>query len=402
MTKRHLNSGSLGPRVGIAWQGGANHGAFSWGVARALLSELERREIPLVGMIGASAGAKNAVYAAQGWLTGEIGHKAIQADLMLERLWFSVAEMAAPLAATMQMGNPLTAMGTATDQFGAMMGRTVGILGALASGFLGVAAPSAELETQLPAFEYAGLTARHGAFLSAATNDPHPLRHLVGRQIDFDLLAQAKSPVLMVATTNLNSGCLNIHTGRGLTAEALASSATLPELFSPLHIDDSLHWDGGFSANPPLQPLYLACPDMTDLVVIRVTPQALRTGKEPASGDFAAINDRRMEILLNASVEAELRTLPALAQAQGRMLNLHVISVPPDWPHSMESMTDVRNTNWAYFKSLRDEGQRAGEAWVHEHGMDLGQRSSYVSGYRVFDGKAATHPMSHIPRLSAA
>lgn len=282
MTKRHLNSGSLGPRVGIAWQGGANHGAFSWGVARALLPELERREIPLVGMIGASAGAKNAVYAAQGWLTGEIGHKAIQADLMLERLWFSVAEMAAPLAATMQMGNPLTAMGTATDQFGAMMGRTVGIFGALASGFMRFAAPSAELEAQLPAFEYAGLTARHGAFLSAA------------------------------------------------------------------------------------------------------------------------INDRRMEILLNASVEAELRTLPALAQAQGRMLNLHVISVPPDWPHSMESMTDVRNTNWAYFKSLRDEGQRAGEAWVHEHGMDLGQRSSYVSGYRVFDGKAATHPMSHIPRLSAA
>lgn len=232
------------------------------------------------------------------------------------------------------------------------------------------------------------------------TLQEHPLQHLVEEHIAFEKLNVGKGPKVLVNTTNLRTGGLNVYTGSRLTSEAVASSGTLPELFSALDIGDSKHWDGGFTANPPIQPLYDECPDMTDLFLIRVTPQHMRLGGMPADHDHEAMADRRMEVMLNAAVEAELRWAEKHAQDTGRQLNIHVISVPDAWPHSMRSKTDFENTNWEFFKELRDAGQTAGQLWLHHHSHEIGMNSTYEHGYRVYGHSQTSHARK--PKLENA
>lgn len=394
---RNLNlvSGNSKPKVGIAWQGGGNHGAFSWGAARVLLAEFERQGIPVVGMVGASAGAKNAVYAGYGMSIGKPGHKAEMADMMMERLWFSVAMLAVPVRTGItlkNLSNPATAVPEILLGSSHMMRNVADTMAAMGDVFnimsgRGNNSEKALLEAyaKVPAMEFSRLYQRHG-MPTLPTLEEHPLQHLVQEHIDFAQLAKATGPKVIVNTTNLRTGGLNVYMGKSLTSEAVASSGTLPELFSALSIGDSKHWDGGFSANPPIQPLYDECPDMTDIILIRVTPQHMRMGGMPT--DHAAMADRRMEVMLNAAVESELRWAQKHADDTGRQLNIHVVSVPEIWPYSMRSKTDFESTNWQFFKDLRNEGEKAAKLWLHNHGHDLGERSTYDHDYRVYGGRA--------------
>jgi predicted acylesterase/phospholipase RssA len=54
-------------KVALALQGGGSHGAFTWGVLDRLL---EDPTLDIVGFTGTSAGAMNAVVAADGLLSG--------------------------------------------------------------------------------------------------------------------------------------------------------------------------------------------------------------------------------------------------------------------------------------------------------------------------------------------
>ncbi len=307
--KPHSNSKV---KAGIAWQGGGNHGPFSRGVGRVLLRHFEQQGIDVVGMVGASAGAKNAVYAGYGWNTGKPGHKAENADFMMERLWFSAAMLAVPVRAGLSLKNfshPATALPElllSGSHLMRSMSETIAVVGDVfnALGAKDGSQRIAQAYARMPAMEFAELFKRHGA-PTLPTFEEHPLQHLVEEHIDFNKLSKATAPKVIVNTTNLRTGGLNVYMGRGLTSEAVASSGTLPELFNALEIGDSKHWDGGFSANPPLQPLYDECPDMTDLFLIRVTPQHMRVGGMPLNQD--AMADRRMEVMLNAAVESELR-----------------------------------------------------------------------------------------------
>jgi len=396
---QHLQTlkGSSKPKVGIAWQGGGNHGAFSWGVSRILLPEFERRGIPVVGMVGASAGAKNAVYAGYGMAVGKDGHKAELADLMMERLWFSVAMLAVPVRTGLSLknlSNPATVIPEMMLNTSHMMRNVGDTMIAMGSMFnvLGQRKDSQkamlEAYARIPGVEFASLYQRHG-MPTLPTFDEHPLQHLVNEHVDFKKLSASTAPKVIVNTTNLRTGGLNVYMGKSLTSEAVASSGTLPELFNALSIGDSKHWDGGFSANPPIQPLYDECPEMTDLILIRVTPQHMRVGGMPH--DHAAMADRRMEVMLNAAVESELRWAQKHAEDTGRQLNIHVVSVPDVWPHAMSTKTDFECTNWQFFKQLRDAGEVAAEVWLNRHGHDLGQRSTYDHDYRVYGGTANKH-----------
>lgn len=387
------------PRVGLALQGGGNHGAFTWGVLRSLLPALEQRGIPVDGIVGASAGAKNAVYAGYGMAIAKAGHKAELADHMMEKLWFTVGVLAIPVRAytsARKLSSPSTVVPEMWRNVAVMTGHVLDTMSAVTGVFnsMGSASQARQIEAfaKIPAVDYLRMMTQHGP-VSLPTMSEHPLQHLVDHHIDFNKLAAAAAPKVLVNTTNLQTGGLNVYTGRALTSEAVASSGTLPELFNALKIGDSKHWDGGFSANPPLQPLYDECKKMTDLILVRVTPHNMRAGGMPAEGDHEAMADRRMEVMLNAAVEAELRLLPRLAAAEGRALNVHVISVPSAWPYSMRSKTEFESTNWQFFGRLRDAGVKAGDDWLKEHAEDIGQRSTYNHDYRVYGGRSGVKPV---------
>jgi NTE family protein len=151
--------------VDLALQGGATHGAFTWGVLDRLLQEERFR---FQGISGASAGAINGVVLASGWL---IGGRA-GAREALAKLWREVAAVGRL--------SPLRAAG----------------LTQMAADF------AAQLLSpyQLNPF------------------DLNPLRSILERLVDFDRLRRDRGISLFIAATNLRTGHGRIFCNPELTS----------------------------------------------------------------------------------------------------------------------------------------------------------------------------------------
>jgi NTE family protein len=67
-SKLRRGSGFQRHKIALALQGGGSHGAFTWGVLDRLL---EDRTLEIIAFTGTSAGAMNAVVAADGLLGAE-------------------------------------------------------------------------------------------------------------------------------------------------------------------------------------------------------------------------------------------------------------------------------------------------------------------------------------------
>ena len=72
------------------------------------------------------------------------------------------------------------------------------------------------------------------------------------------------------------------------------------------------YWDGGYSGNPPLWPLFYET-DCRDAVIVQINP--IERDDVPQTPD--AINNRINEITFNASLLAELRAADFVARLIG-------------------------------------------------------------------------------------
>jgi NTE family protein len=75
---------------------------------------------------------------------------------------------------------------------------------------------------------------------------------------DYGLLQQPKgeAPQLYVAATNVNRTALRIFCPPDFTSSApLMASTCFPTLFEAVEVDSEFYWDGGYMANPALDPL---------------------------------------------------------------------------------------------------------------------------------------------------
>ena len=177
--------------LNLALQGGGSHGAFTWGVLDALL---EDGQWTLDGISGTSAGAMNAVALAHGFAQ-------------------AAREHADPLDAR-QAG---AALARATLR---RLWEGVGALGNMAWG--------------LPQSQgFAGLPMMATPWLAPAQINPfdiNPLRSLLAREVDFELLASQRKgvPQVFVCATNVRTGRGEIFAGPRLSADAVMASACLP------------------------------------------------------------------------------------------------------------------------------------------------------------------------------
>ena len=254
-------------------QGGGSHGAFTWGVLDRLL---EDPRIVLDGVSGASAGAINAVLVAHGLLQGGPA----EARAALREFW----------------------------------------LGAVS------AMPSAPAEALLSL----------ARFLAPHQLNPfnlNPLREILWRQIDFEAL-QSHSPVrLFISATDVFSGMARIFGAREITLQALLASTCLPSFNQAVTIGDSVYWDGGLTANPPLRPLVYQC-DAADILIVRLQPESRagipRTVEEISSRfneiSFSSTLHSEIQGIALAKREAERRSF-AFGRLERRLrrLNLHAI-----------------------------------------------------------------------------
>jgi NTE family protein len=324
------------PRLNLALQGGGAHGAFTWGVLDALL---EDPRVRFEGLSGSSAGAMNAVVLADGWAKG--GREG--AREALGQFWAVVGKQ-------MPAGMVTQGEGDAIDLSPASK---------LLANWAGHFSPS-----QLNPF------------------DLNPLRELLNRQIDFDRLRAASPFKLFVGATQANSGKLRVFREHELTVDVLLASACLPRIHHAVEIDGEPYWDGGFSANPAVFPLFYDCESRDVLLVLL---SSLKHESTPRTVD--EIEARIVELAFSAHFMREMRMFAQAAAyarpsflTRGRLerrlqqMRLHMID-----SSDVASLRRTETKLLAYgpfLERLRDQGRERAAAWLADSFDSVGRRST--------------------------
>jgi NTE family protein len=327
--------------VSLALQGGGAHGAFTWGVLDALL---EDGRLSFDGVSGTSAGAMNAVVLASGLLQG--GRDGARAAL--ERFWHAVAA-SAPAELPFSQG----------DETSAGMSAGIRMMLQWARNF------SPE---QLNPF------------------DVDPLRDLLNTQIDFDHLRAACPVKLFVAATHANTGKLRLFSASEMSAAAVLASACLPSLHRAIEIDGEPYWDGAYSANPAVFPLFYGCA-ARDILLVLLSP--LLHGETPHSAD--EIRARSLDLAFNSTFLREMRMFAHAREYAGnsllprgrlerRLQSTHFHLIEADELLSQLASETRLTPSLTFVNMLRDQGRARTKAWLAAHYSALGRRSSVNIG----------------------
>lgn len=322
--------------VDLALQGGGSHGAFTWGVLDRLLEE---SWLNIEAVSGTSAGAMNAAVMAHGLIEG--GRDGARAALAA--FWRRVSE-----AATF---SPLR-----RGPFDVMLGRW-------------------SLDNS-PAYVAMDIATRLFSPYDLDLGLPNPLAAVLAESVDFARLARA--PVkLFITATNVHTGRPRVFRNADLTADALLASACLPFMFQAVEIDGQPYWDGGYSGNPTMTPLINEC-ESNDTILIGINPVE-RPGTPRSARD---ILNRLNEVAFNAVLLKELQMIALLRQVAdpgdaktAHWAKMRVHLVRSDLLMTLGASSKL-NAEWEFLTMLRDEGRRAGEAFLATHGDALGTRST--------------------------
>jgi len=322
--------------VDLALQGGGSHGAFTWGVLDRLMDEPWLR---MEAISGTSAGAMNAVVLADGWAQG--GPKGAQ--VALEAYWRRVSRAAAlsPI-----QRSPLDRL----------MGRWT-------------------LDTS-PAYVAMDMMAR---VLSPYDLNPlglNPLRTVLDQSIDFSRLA--RTPIkLFVTATNVRTGRGRIFRNAEISADVLLASACLPTMFQAVDIDGEPYWDGGYSGNPTLTPLVRES-DAHDTILVQINPRERPNPPRTAN----EILNRLNEISFNSPLMKELRMIALLRQVAdpghgegARWAEMRTHRIMSDALAEFGSSSKL-NAEWEFVSLLKEEGRKSADAFLSEHGHELGRQST--------------------------
>ncbi|MFN8831106.1 MAG: patatin-like phospholipase family protein [Labrys sp. (in: a-proteobacteria)] len=315
-------------RVNLALQGGGAHGAFTWGVLDAFLSD-GRLEID--GISGTSAGAMNAAIMTCGLSSGS----ADRARDKLAAFWKAVSvdgELAAPQRALFDL-------------------------------FLSA--------WQVPgtANNWLNLTSLIPAPTAFNPLDINPLRDVVERHIDFPTLRGFDAVKLFVAATNVHTGKVRVFRRDELTADMLMASAALPTLFRAVEVEGEPYWDGGYMGNPVLFPLFTET-ETADIILIQINP--IRRDEVPTSARDIA--ERVNEITFNASLLHELRAIDFVRRLidQGRLSDTHykrirLHRVEADKALAGFGASSKLQADWDFFQELHRRGKEAGRRFLTNH-----------------------------------
>ena len=325
--------------INLALQGGGSHGAFTWGVLDRMFEE---DKLWIEAISGTSAGAMNAVVAAQGMYD----NGADGAREALEAFWREVSKagQSSPLKRT---------------PFDMLTGNW-------------------SLDAN-PGYVWMDLLTRMASPYDLNPMDINPLRNLVEEFIDFDKVAGERDMGLYISATNVETGRARVFHRHEVTLDVVMASACLPFLFKAVDIDGAPYWDGGYMGNPVLFPFIDHSPS-PDILIIQINPLS-RPGTPRRAQD---IQNRVNEITFNASLLRDLRAIElvdrlidrgALSENEYRRINVHMID---DGCREMLHMgaSSKLNSEWPFLLHLRNIGRAAADRWLKAHFDDIENRST--------------------------
>ncbi|HEV7690978.1 MAG TPA: patatin-like phospholipase family protein [Hyphomonadaceae bacterium] len=332
--------------INLALQGGGAHGAFSWGVLDRLL---EDPRVEIEAITGASAGAMNAVALAAGYHAGDRE----EAREALRLFWNGVLDEArtSPLRRS-----PIEAM-------------------------LG----SWNLDAS-PAYVMFDLVTRLASPYDLNPYNLNPLKDLVVSLVDFDRVRKSKVKVF-ISATNVETGRAHVWDKKDLTADHVMASACLPWLFQAVEIDGVPYWDGGFTGNPALWPLFEHCKS-DDVVLVQINP-IKRPGAPTTARD---IINRVNEITFNAALLHDLRAIDFVTRLieAGRLegtgyRRMLVHAIADEKALSALGASSKFNVEPDFIDMLFGKGREAAENWLHTSFHHVGVRST-VNVRKLFHG----------------
>ncbi|WP_376873004.1 patatin-like phospholipase family protein [Albirhodobacter sp. R86504] len=342
--------------INLALQGGGAHGAFTWGVLDRLLDE---DWIEIDAISGTSAGALNGAALKAGLAGGKPAqtrrrpNRRHNAQVILRELWGSI---------------PSHTDKRLTSWMGSLFPVPQGM-----NRIIEAFSPSAWLDQMTRVYS----PYDSGVFYS------NPLAP-IAQALDFEAISSQEGPELFVAATNVRSGKIRVFGGAEVTLDAVLASACLPTVFQAVEIEDpktgilEAYWDGGFTGNPPLFPLFE--PRLpSDIMIVHINPMI----RETVPTSPVEIEDRVNEISFNSSLLRELRAIDFVHRliAEGRIPEGAMKDVRIHLVGDDEVMTALGTDT----KILPDEevmtrlmtaGQAAADRFLTAHADDLGQRST--------------------------
>ncbi len=333
-------------RINLALQGGGAHGAFTWGVLDRLLQE---KDLEIAAISGTSAGALNGAALKAGYSQG--GREG--ARLLLDRIWHQVGSVH-DLRLTGWIAQALPPVGMVNAWMEAMMPVSPMNLASL------VTSP----------YQYGPLYR-------------NPLEPVV-RSLNFDQVCAKEGPELHIAATNVRTGKIRVFAGEEVTGEVIMASACLPSMFQAVEIADprtgktEAFWDGGYTGNPALYPLFRShLPD--DILIVNINP--LLRDEIPQSPQ--EIQNRINEISFNSSLLRELRAIKFVKRLiedgtmqRGNMKDVLVHMVADDDLMNTLSATSKLTPTPYLLHSLKEAGRAACDGFLTAHKADLNSRST--------------------------
>ncbi len=326
--------------INVALQGGGAHGAFTWGVLDALLAD---DRIDIEGVSGTSAGAMNAAVMVQGLDTGGT----VKAREMLEEFWTQISQAGAycspaqtALAHWANMLNPFRAAMMKADESAA--------------------------------FNLFESIARYMSPYQFNPMNINPLRDILEGILDIRGIQNSKSVKLFVTATCVRTGIGRVFENKDITVDTLLASATLPEMFQAVKIGKDYYWDGGYSGNPTLYPLFYDTRSR-DILIVHVNPIVRKEIPQSA----ATIDNRLNEITFNGALLDELRAIAFAKRLitegwlkdkyKDKVRNILIHAIRADEVLKDLSVASKMDTNWDFLISLRDLGRAEGENWINKN-----------------------------------
>ena len=322
-------------RINLALQGGGAHGAFTWGVLDRLLEE---DELEIAALSGTSAGALNGAAFKAGMLEG--GREGARHNLN----WFW-GQMGALEDAR------LPGWITQNDALPGYIARMLEV----SPPFLAADAMSRLVSPY-----------QYGPFYK------NPLEKIV-RSFYFDRICAPEGPHLYVGATNVHSGKIRVFEGHQISTDSLLASACLPTLFRAVEIDGAHYWDGGYTGNPALFPLFK--PELpADIVIVNINP--LDRPEVPVTPQD--IQNRINEIGFNTSLMSELRAIGFVQQLldegrieEGAMKRLHIHMIADDDLMRDLSVATKLVSTPITLERLKSAGRTAAARFLEAHWDDL-------------------------------
>ena len=326
--------------INLALQGGGAYGAFTWGVLDHIL---EDGRLDIDGLTGASAGAINAILLTDGLTRGGKD----DARKRLADFWRAAS----------------------------INGKLPELQRRVVDGLLW---PTKIWLDAVCRFQRGPLTPPIISPYDFNILNINPLKDLIEQFVDFEAIRKSKVPKLFVSATNVETGKLRIFSQDKITAEVVAASACLPNLFRAVEIDGVPYWDGGYLANPPIFPL-LNTTTTEDVLLVQLNP-VLRPG---APTSIAQILRRLNEITFNSTLMSELHAIEVVrrmidegrldwsnGQKTYRRINMHRIALDAA-DQELDPLSPV-NIDYEFFETLRDQGRDAARRFLDAHFDDIG------------------------------